>query len=93
MLNDFKFSVRSLRRQPGFAVAAILTLAPAAGYRVEEGVFSLDRLLVSDEVFLSSSVREVVAVVSVDGRDVARGPAAGALQDALRAAAGYADGG
>jgi 4-amino-4-deoxychorismate lyase len=77
----------------GVTRAAILTLAPAAGYRVEEGVFSLDRLLVSDEVFLSSSVREVVAVVSVDGRDVARGPAAGALQDALRAAAGYADGG
>ena len=77
----------------GVTRAAILTLAPAAGYRVEESVFSLDRLLVSDEVFLSSSVREVVAVVSVDGRDVARGPAAGALQDALRAAAGYADGG
>jgi len=31
MLNDFKFSVRSLRRQPGFAVAAILTLAVGIG--------------------------------------------------------------
>jgi branched-subunit amino acid aminotransferase/4-amino-4-deoxychorismate lyase len=77
----------------GVTRAAIRTLAPAAGYTVEEGVFSLDRLLTSDEVFLSSSVREVVAVVSVDGREVARGPAAGALQDALRAAAGYADAG
>jgi branched-subunit amino acid aminotransferase/4-amino-4-deoxychorismate lyase len=77
----------------GVTRAAILTLAPAVGYTVEEGVFPLERLLGSDEVFLSSSVREVVAVVSVDGNEVARGPAAGALQDALRAAAGYADGG
>ena len=77
----------------GVTRAAIRTLAPAAGYTVEEGVFSLDRLLAADEVFLSSSVREVVAVVSVDGREVARGPAAEELQDALRASAGYPDAG
>ena len=41
----------------------------------------------------TSSVREVVAVVSVDGREVARGNAAGVLQDALRGAAGYPDAG
>ena len=31
MLNDLKFSLRSLRRQPGFAVAAIVTLAVGIG--------------------------------------------------------------
>src|SRR5262245_19311279 len=31
MLNDLRFSVRSLRRQPGFAVAAIATLAVGIG--------------------------------------------------------------
>jgi branched-subunit amino acid aminotransferase/4-amino-4-deoxychorismate lyase len=77
----------------GVTRAAVRTLAPAAGYHVEEGVFPLDRLLAADEVFLTSSVREVVAVVSVDGREMARGNAAGVLQDALRGAAGYPDAG
>jgi branched-subunit amino acid aminotransferase/4-amino-4-deoxychorismate lyase len=72
--------------------AAICRLAPQAGYEVEEGVFGLDRLLAADEVFLSSSVREIAPVVAVDGREIPRGPAAEALQRALRVAARYADG-
>jgi branched-chain amino acid aminotransferase len=62
---------------------------------VEEGTFPLDRLLAADEVFLTSSVREVAPVVAIDGAPVGGGvpgPAAVALQRALRAAAGYADG-
>jgi len=31
MLTDLKFSIRSLRRQPGFAAAAIATLAVGIG--------------------------------------------------------------
>jgi branched-subunit amino acid aminotransferase/4-amino-4-deoxychorismate lyase len=54
---------------------------------VAEGVFALDDLLDSDEVFTSSSVREVMPVVAVDGRPFERGPAAEALQAALRRAA------
>jgi len=69
--------------------ATLCELAPGLGYAVEEGVFALDRLLGSDEVFLSSSVREVMPVVGVDGVEVASGTAAAALQRALRAAAGY----
>lgn len=79
----------------GVTRAALQRLAPAAGYGVEEGTFPLDRLLAADEIFLTSSVREVAPVVSIDGSPVgggAPGPAAAALQRALRAAAGYPDG-
>jgi 4-amino-4-deoxychorismate lyase len=75
----------------GVTRAAICRLAPAEGYTVEEGAFPLDRLLAADEVFLSSSVREIAPVVAVDDREIARGPAAPALQRALRVAAGYPD--
>jgi branched-subunit amino acid aminotransferase/4-amino-4-deoxychorismate lyase len=67
--------------------AALVELAPASGYAVETGTFPLDRLRRADEIFTSSSVREVMPVVALDGVPVARGPAAAALQDALRGAA------
>jgi 4-amino-4-deoxychorismate lyase len=78
----------------GVTRAALQRLAPAAGYDVEEGSFPLERLLAADEVFLTSSVREVAPVVAIDGSPVGGGvpgPAAAALQSALRAAAGYPD--
>lgn len=64
--------------------AALLELAPGAGYEVEEGVFPVGRLRQADEIFTSSSVREVMPVVALDGEPVSRGPAADALQTALR---------
>ncbi len=67
--------------------AALLELAARDGRVVEEGVFPLDRLLAADEVFTSSSIREVIPVVDVDGHPFPLGPAAPALQQALRAAA------
>jgi branched-subunit amino acid aminotransferase/4-amino-4-deoxychorismate lyase len=73
----------------GVTRATVIELAPAAGYEVEEGTFGLERLLGADEVFLTSSVREVMPVSSVDGRAVGLGPATAGLQRALRAAAGY----
>jgi 4-amino-4-deoxychorismate lyase len=76
----------------GVTRATIRDLAPGLGYEVEEGVFTLGRLTGSDEVFLSSSIREVMPVIAVDGLELQRGPAAAALQGALRAAAGYAEG-
>ena len=48
--------------------AALLGLAPEEGFAVETGAFPLDRLLAAEEVFTSSSVREVMPVVAVDGR-------------------------
>ena len=43
--------------------AALLELARGEGRVVEEGIYPLERLLAADEVFTSSSVREVMPVV------------------------------
>jgi 4-amino-4-deoxychorismate lyase len=71
----------------GVTRAALLGAAPGVGHEVVEGAFPLAELLEADEVFTSSSVREVMPVVAVDGHAFERGPAAAALQAALRAAA------
>jgi len=56
----------------------------AAGRETVEGVFPLTRLLAADEVFLCSSIREVMPVASVDGKSFGLGPAAHELQQELR---------
>jgi 4-amino-4-deoxychorismate lyase len=73
----------------GVTRATLLALAPALGYQVEEGRYALARLAAADEIFLSASIREVMPVAAVDGVERPSGPAAAALQTALRAAAGY----
>jgi 4-amino-4-deoxychorismate lyase len=65
----------------------LLELAGPCGYRAEEGVFPLDDVAGADEVFTSSSIREVLPVVEVDGRHFDQGPAAAVLQQALHARA------
>lgn len=79
----------------GVTRAALWELAGAAGFEPEEGVFPLARVTAADEVFLSSSVREVMPVVVIDGSSVGDGrpgEAARELQRRLRALAkgGYA---
>ena len=69
----------------GVTRAALLELAPALGYSVEEGAYPVSAVLEADEAFTSSSVREVMPVVELDGRALGRGPAADELQRALRA--------
>ena len=64
--------------------AALLGLAAEEALAVETGAFPLGRLLDADEVFTSSSVREVMPVVSVDARAYGSRRAADALQRALR---------
>jgi 4-amino-4-deoxychorismate lyase len=65
----------------------LLELAPAGGYDVQEGRFALSDLRAADEAFTSSSVRELMPVVEIDGEPIPPGPAAVELQAALRAAA------
>lgn len=67
--------------------AALIELASNCGFVVEEGEAPLSDLLDADEVFTSSSVREVMPVVELDGHAIARGPAAVELQAALRSLA------
>ncbi|HET9462285.1 MAG TPA: aminotransferase class IV [Gaiellaceae bacterium] len=71
----------------GVTRATLIELAPGCGYRVEEGSYPLEDLLQADEAFTSSSVREVMPLVEIDGRPIGRGPAADELQQALRALA------
>jgi branched-subunit amino acid aminotransferase/4-amino-4-deoxychorismate lyase len=65
----------------GVTRAALLELADQ---ETEEGVFPLDRLLRADEVFICSSIREVMPVAAVDGTTFELGRAAEELQRALR---------
>ena len=60
---------------------------PLLGLKVLEGVFTAEDLAAADEAFLSSSTRELMPVVEVDGTPIADGrpgPAAAGLQAALR---------
>jgi 4-amino-4-deoxychorismate lyase len=68
----------------GVTRAALIELSP---WPVEEGPFPCGDLYDADELFTSSSVREVMPVVELDGRPIARGPAGDELQAALRRAA------
>lgn len=70
----------------GVTRAALLELAKTRAYAVEEGAYSLDELYGAEEAFTSSSVREVMPLVRIDGHSLGRGPAADALQEALREA-------
>jgi 4-amino-4-deoxychorismate lyase len=71
----------------GITRAAVRDLAPGLGLKVLEGVYTADDLLAADEVFLSSSTRELMPVVEVDATPIATGhpgPTAATLQSALR---------
>jgi 4-amino-4-deoxychorismate lyase len=71
----------------GVTRAALLEAAAGLGYGVEEGRYPLQELAGAEEAFTSSSVREVVSIVDLDGTPIPRGDAAVALQGALRRAA------
>ena len=71
----------------GITRAVLLDLAPALGLKVLEGVFTAEDLAVADEAFLSSSTRELMPVVEVDGAPIAAGhpgPVTADLQSTLR---------
>lgn len=57
----------------GVTRALVLQLARDLGIRTREEGFSPDALFLSDEVFTTSTVAEIVPVVSVDGRPMGSG--------------------
>ena len=74
----------------GVTRATLIEQAAALRYEVLEGAFPLSHLASADEAFTSSSVREVMPVVELDGAPLGvgtPGPAAQELQTRLRACA------
>jgi branched-chain amino acid aminotransferase len=72
---------------PGITRAHILSIAGGAGLRVEFSPLTPDDVLAADEVFISSSLREILPVVRVDGRDIGGGkpgPRTAALHQEFR---------
>ena len=77
----------------GVTRAVLMTEAGRLDYEVREGAFLLEHMAASAEAFVTSSVREVMPVVQLDGvpiGDGRPGPAAKELQASLRAAAAMA---
>ena len=75
----------------GVTRETLLAAARGAGIDLAEGEYPRDRLVGAAEVFTSSSVREVMPVVRLDGEPIGDGrpgPVAAQLQAALRAAVG-----
>jgi D-alanine transaminase len=58
---------------PGVTRRIALELANEAGYEVKQRRVSAKELLVADEVFLTSTVGEIMPVVNVDGHSVGEG--------------------
>ena len=74
----------------GVTRATLMAEAATLGYEVREGAFPLEHAAGAEEMFTSSSVREVMPVVELDGQTIRTGAPGGAaieLQEALRAAA------
>jgi 4-amino-4-deoxychorismate lyase len=75
----------------GVTRSTLLEEAEGMGYAVREGAYPVAELAAAEEAFTSSSVREVMPVIELDGSPIGTGepgPAAGKLQAALRRAAG-----
>lgn len=71
----------------GVTRGVLIEAAPRGGYGVLEGSFPVGELAAAEEAFTSSSVREVMPVVELDGAPIGDGrpgEAARALQAALR---------
>jgi len=71
----------------GVTRAEVVHLAGELGLDVVEGAWEIERLREADEVFTSSSVRELMPAVSVDGRAIGNGSpgsVAARLQRTLR---------
>jgi branched-subunit amino acid aminotransferase/4-amino-4-deoxychorismate lyase len=70
---------------PGITRALVLHLCATSGIRASERVITLADLRAADEVFLTNSVQEVVAVGVLDGRRVTGQGLTGRLLEAYRA--------
>lgn len=58
---------------PGITRAFVIELCADLGVPVEEGTLTPEQLRAADEVFVTSSVREVIPVIAVDGASIGSG--------------------
>jgi 4-amino-4-deoxychorismate lyase len=65
----------------GVTRATLIEQAAALGYEVREGAFPLSHLASADEAFTSSSVREVMPVVELDGAPLGAGTPGAVAQE------------
>jgi branched-chain amino acid aminotransferase len=68
---------------PGVTRRTVLGVAVAVGLRPEEAPLNVADLFESDEVLLTSTLREVYPARSIDGRECGRGPLAARLRAAM----------
>lgn len=78
--NVFIVKGNTIKTPPGYIGAlegitrnAIMTIADDLGYEVKEEPFTRHDVYVADEVFLTGTAAEVIAVVKVDGRVIGTG--------------------
>lgn len=67
----------------GITRNAIMEVAAQKGYDVQEGVFTRHDVYVADEVFLTGTAAEVIAVIKVDGRVIGEGKPGPVTNDLL----------
>ncbi len=70
---------------PGITRRIVLKLGPQLGLETREQVLRLDDLHTADEVFLSSTTRELMPVRELDGSPLPQGPVTARLQTAFQA--------
>lgn len=90
--NIFIIRDRKILTPPGYVGAlegitrnAIIDLARSRGFSMEEQVFTRHDVYVADEVFLTGTAAEVIAVVKVDGRTIGTGKPGTVTNELLQA--------
>ncbi|KIL44738.1 branched-chain-amino-acid transaminase [Jeotgalibacillus soli] len=68
----------------GITRNAIIEVAKEKGYDMQEAVFTRHDVYVADEVFLTGTAAEVIAVVKVDGRIIGDGKPGSVTQELLQ---------
>jgi len=58
---------------PGITRDNVIALAKKRGIKVAEGKYTAKELMQSSEIFITSSLREIIPVVAIDGRKVGHG--------------------
>lgn len=73
---------------PGITRGLVIEWAIAAGIPIRETAMPLEILQTADEVFITSSTKDVLPIHAVDDRDIAVGPVTTRLRELFRSRAG-----